>query len=176
MHTALASGTILVEAASSGTTLWFSVLAEVAVVAALGLLVTVRDSRRARDAAPGTVLVRGGAVTLDTLARLGATSDPSRHRGPLRRVVRTHSGTVAFTPEELSWRPDAYSRRHGGRGVVIPLEYVRRAEAIPRVFGMGSLLMVEFEDGSQVQFVTLGRAGGLQATLQRLGLQRGAPR
>ncbi|MGH2717441.1 MAG: hypothetical protein ACRDJU_02525, partial [Actinomycetota bacterium] len=110
----------------------------------------------------------------ETLAFLGATNDPERHRGPLRRVVQTHSGTVVLSPEQLSWRPDAYSRRHGGRGVVIPLQYIQHADVVPRVFGLSSVLVVGFEDGSQVRFVTLGGVHGLREALLRIGLAGGA--
>ena len=53
---------------------------------------------------------------------------------------------------------------------MIPLQYVRSAQAAPRVFGLGSMLTVGFEDGSQVRFVTRGGARGVQAALQRAGL------
>jgi hypothetical protein len=158
------------EASHAGGHLWLSVALELAVVAGLVAVVAARDVRRRRQAGPGTLLVTGGAVGFATLARHGAVRDLTRHRGPVRRPVRTHSGTIAISHRELSWRPDSYSRRHGGRTLVIPLNDIRWAEARPRVFGLGSLLILGFPDGSQIRFVAWGKAQKLKGALRAAGV------
>jgi hypothetical protein len=158
------------EGSRTGGYVWLSVALELAVVAGIVTLVAARDLRRRRQAGPGTLLVTGGAVGFETLARHGAVRDLTRHRGPIRRPVRTHSGTIAISHRELSWRPDSYSRRHGGRALAIPLREIRWAEARPRVFGLGSLLILGLPDASQVRFVAWGKAQKLKAALRAAGV------
>jgi hypothetical protein len=146
-----------------------SIAIELVAVACLLVGVRAMDARRRRRAPDGTLFLAGAAIAYDSLARQGGIRDEEL-RGPVRRPVQTHSGTIVLTTLELTWRPDSYSRRHGGRRVAIPLARVRWAEATPRVFGLGSLLVVGCDDATQIRFITRSRPDRLRRALRRAGL------
>lgn len=151
----------------------WSLGAEALAVVLVAVTVAIRDGRRRRQVPEGTLYQAGAAVDADALARQGAlrNASPLGDRDPIRRPVHTYSGTILLTPGELSWRPDSYSRRHGGRRLVLPLGRVRWAEAHPRLGGLGSLLAIGFDDATQIRFVARGRPDHARGAFARAGIR-----
>lgn len=126
--------------------------------------------QRRRQSPPGTLFSAASGIAWRDLARYGAFRPGPPEHSPFRRPVHTHSGRVALTPDSLTFRPDAYSRRHGGRSLVIPVAAVDWVEALPRMFGMSCLAVFGLRDATTLQVVTRGRAARLRQALGRAGV------
>lgn len=128
------------------------------------------DAAQTRQAPPGTLFAGPGALSLDALARRGGLQPDAARRRGLQRPVGTHSGRLYISAEELTWRPDSYSRRHGARRIAIPLATLRWAEVAPRLFRLSCVLALGLNDGTQTRFVVRGSPARLALVLKRLGV------
>ncbi|HEU5001665.1 MAG TPA: hypothetical protein VFW71_02655 [Actinomycetota bacterium] len=147
-----------------------SVGAEVVLVALVAGTARGLDAARNARGPKGTLFACPGALSLDALVRRGGLQpDASRRRG-MQRPVGTYSGRLYISTEELAWRPDSYSRRHGGRRISIAFASVRWAEVVPRLFRMSCVLAVGLDDGTQTRLVVRGGPAPLARVLHQLGV------
>lgn len=128
------------------------------------------DSARNRQAPKGTLFAGAGALSLDALARRGGLQPDAGGRRGLQRPVGTHSGRLFISAAELAWRPDSYSRRHGGRRISIPFSTVRWTEVTPRLLRLSCVLAVGLDDGTQTRFIVRGGTERLAQALHHLGV------
>lgn len=142
---------------------------ELAVVGAVILAVHLHSLWRRRQAPTGTLFTAPAVIRWKDLARYGARRQ-TLERTLFRRPVPAYSGRVTLTRETLIWKPDSYSRRHGGRSLVIPVSAVTWAKAQRRLFGLGALSVLGLRDGTDLEFVTRGGPSALRQALTRAGV------
>jgi hypothetical protein len=139
------------------------------VLGAIILALYLYGMQQRRRAPAGTLFTAPAVIRWKDLARYGARRQ-TLERTPFRRPVAAYSGRLILTRETLVWKPDSYSRRHGGRSLVIPVSAVTWAKAQPRVFGLGALSVLGLRDGTDVALVTRGRPSGLRQGLTQAGV------
>ena len=163
-------GSLRDDAARMPDQVLLSVAAEVVALALVVGAARGFDAARNRQAPKGTLFAGAGALSLDALARRGGLQPDAGRRRGLQRPVGTHSGRLFISTEELVWRPDSYSRRHGGRRIAIPFSTVRWTEVAPRLFRMSCVLAIGLDDGTQTRFIVRGGPGRLAGVLHHLGV------
>lgn len=146
-----------------------SAAAELAVLAAISTPMYLFSVQQRRRAPAGALFTAPAVIRWRDLARYGARRQ-TVERTPLRRPVSAYSGRVILTRETLVWKPDSYSRRHGGRSLVIPVSAVTWAKTEPRVFGLGAWWVLGLRDGTDLELVTRGGPGGLLKALRGAGV------